>query len=162
MGLPPVRRWCVTPLPGLTEHFEIDATVRFSKLTRKRRELLLHGPTGTKAGGAGAATGSGRGRRRKREPFGRDFEGVIPNLRRRYEEGTWEQQEALEPYRSLRSCPSCGRGAAPPREPFGPGQDPHALDYVNLPIAAVLELVGSLELTEREDARGGDGPEGDP
>ena len=41
------------------------------------------------------------------DPFGRNFEGVIPNLRRRYEEGSWAVQEDLEPYRTLRECPAC-------------------------------------------------------
>ena len=36
------------------------------------------------------------------EPFGKDFEGVIPNLRRRYEAASWVEQEDLEPYRTLR------------------------------------------------------------
>ena len=44
---------------------------------------------------------------RRREPFGRDFEGVIPNLRRRFEEGSWAEQEELDPYRALRDCPVC-------------------------------------------------------
>ena len=41
------------------------------------------------------------------DPFGAGFEGLIPNLRRRYEEGTWVEQEELEPYRALRPCPTC-------------------------------------------------------
>src|SRR5678816_2182447 len=36
------------------------------------------------------------------DPFGRGFEGLIPNLRRRYEEGSWAVQEDLEVYRTLR------------------------------------------------------------
>src|SRR5688572_31577085 len=34
-------------------------------------------------------------------------EGVIPNLRRRFEEGSWVVQEELDPYRALRECPAC-------------------------------------------------------
>ena len=55
----------------------------------------------------------GRPRRRRRktkgevDPFGAGFEGLVPNLRRRYEEGSWVEQESLEPYRALRPCPSC-------------------------------------------------------
>ena len=33
--------------------------------------------------------------------------GSCPNLRRRYEEGSWVEQESLEPYRALRPCPTC-------------------------------------------------------
>ena len=31
------------------------------------------------------------------DPFGADFEGVLPNLRRRFDEGSWSVQEDLEP-----------------------------------------------------------------
>ena len=36
-----------------------------------------------------------------------DFEGVIPNLRRRFENGSWNDQETLEVYRALRPCSAC-------------------------------------------------------
>src|SRR5213596_90022 len=54
-------------LQGLSRSFGIDLTVPFGKLPRKQRELLLFG-----AGNAGRNA----------------FEGVIPNLRRRYNEGS--------------------------------------------------------------------------
>ena len=41
------------------------------------------------------------------DPFGRGFEGLIPNLRRRYDEGSWAVQEDLEVFRMLRDCPAC-------------------------------------------------------
>src|SRR5438309_5767101 len=63
-------------LQGLSRSFGIDLTVPFGKLPRKQRELLLFGAGGGK------------------------FEGLIPNLRRRYNEGSWAAQEELEPYRS--------------------------------------------------------------
>ena len=64
-------------------------------------------------------------RARAGEPYGRDFEGVLPNLRRRYEEGTWAEQEELERYRSLRPCPDVPGSAAEAREPGREGEGPH-------------------------------------
>ena len=50
------------------------------------------------------------------------FEGLIPNLRRRFEEGSWAVQEELEPYRSLRPVPDLPRRAPEAAEPVGQGQ----------------------------------------
>ena len=44
---------------------------------------------------------------RQKDPWGKGFEGVIPNLRRRYEQATWVDQADLEQYRSLRPCDGC-------------------------------------------------------
>ena len=52
------------------------------------------------------------------DPFGRDFEGVLPNLRRRFEEGSWSVQEELDPYRALRECPVCNGNRLRAREIF--------------------------------------------
>ena len=48
-----------------------------------------------------------KGRAAADDPFGAGFEGLVPNLRRRYEEGTWLEQENLEPFSALRPCPTC-------------------------------------------------------
>ena len=60
----------------------------------------------------------------RKDPFGADFEGVVPNLRRRFEEGTWTDQEALEPYRALQPCPVVRGRAAAAREPRRPREGP--------------------------------------
>src|SRR5689334_16517256 len=69
-------------LQALSRDYGIDLNVPFSKLTRKHREVLLFGA-------------------------GKSFEGLLPNLRRRYEEGSWTEQADLEPYRALRPCATC-------------------------------------------------------
>ena len=93
-------------------------------------DLLLYGPTRCAARGNGGGTGghggaSAAGRAQRADPFGRDFEGLIPNLRRRFEEGTWAEQEDLERYRSLRPCPACRGAAAQAAEPQRARQGPH-------------------------------------
>src|SRR2546428_377696 len=71
---------------GLNLADGIDLTTPFARLPRKSKEVLLFG--------SGSAIKNG-------------FEGLLPNLRRRYEEGSWAEQEELEPYRSLRPCSTC-------------------------------------------------------
>src|SRR5216684_1261340 len=61
-------------LQALSKDFGIDLATPFGKLPRKQRDVLFSG-----AGGAG-----------------KRFEGVLPNLRRRYEAGSWSDQADLE------------------------------------------------------------------
>ena len=133
----------------LGRHFDIDITVPFGRLSRKRRELLLYGPGVAK----NSAPTGGRKRRTTRtrvDPFGRDFEGIIPNLRRRYEEGTWERQEALEPYRSLRPCPACDGDRLRPESRAVRVKGQTVSHYVNLPIAEARTAFDEMRLGKRE------------
>ncbi len=75
---------------------------------------------------------------------------MIPNLRRRYEQGNWVEQEALEPYRALRPCPTCQgeRLKAQSRAVKVKGRT--ISEYVGLPISEVVRVIDSLELSDRE------------
>ncbi len=111
-------------LNGLSRDFGIDVSVPFAKLPRKSREVLLFG--------------SGK------------FEGLVPNLRRRYDEGSWALQEDLEPFRSLRPCPTC-KGERLKVQSLSVRVKARTIsDYVNLPIAEALRVFDSLQLTDRE------------
>ena len=136
-------------LSKLGRYFDIDLAVPFRRLPRKRRELLLHGPNG---GTRQEAAPQLRRRRRTStpDPFGRDFEGIIPNLRRRYETGTWAQQEVLEVYRSVRVCPACGGERLRPESCAVRVKGRTMSDYVNLPIGEAQRAFEALEVTERE------------
>ena len=86
---------------ALGRHFDIDVTMPFGKLPKRAKELLLYGPPAPgKAERASAAA-------RQKDPYGKGFEGIIPNLRRRYEQATWIDQADIERYRSLRPCEGC-------------------------------------------------------
>ena len=136
-------------LSKLGRHFDINLAVPFRRLPRKRRELLLYGPNG---GTRQEAAQQLRRRRRTStpDPFGRDFEGIIPNLRRRYATGTWAQQEVLEVYRSVRACPACGGERLRPESRAVRVKGRTMSDYVNLPIGEAQRAFEALEVTERE------------
>ena len=136
-------------LSKLARHFGLDLTLPFARLSRKHREVLLYGPTGNRASRS-APSGRRRNGRLKAEPFGRDFEGIIPNLRKRYEEGSWEQQEKLDSYRALRLCPACSGDRLRPESCAVKVKSRTISDYVNLPIAEVKRVVDSLQLEGRE------------
>src|SRR5262249_37636969 len=91
-----------------------------------------------------------RAAEREQDPFGKGFEGVIPNLRRRYDEGSWASQEELEPFRTLRECPACRGERLKPQSLAVRVKGRRISDYVNLPISEAVEVFSAFTLTERE------------
>jgi excinuclease ABC subunit A len=136
-------------LSTLSKVFGIDLTLPFRKLPRKVRDVLFYGAqTGPRKPDAEAT--KGKKKARTEDPFGTGFEGLIPNLRRRYEAGTWVEQEALEPYRALRPCPSCHGERLKSQSRAVKVKGRTISDYVNLPIAEAVTVLDALELTDRE------------
>ena len=99
---------------------------------------------------AGLRERAGLRQRERADPFGKDFEGVIPNLRRRYEDGSWVVQEDLEPYRTLRECPSCHGHRLKPQSLAVRVKGRGIAEYVSLPLSEALDAFERFELTERE------------
>src|SRR5689334_3646539 len=137
-------------LTSLGRTFGIDLTVPFRRLPKKLRDIVLFGAPGATRR---ADTDGSRKKTKEREPkdpFGAGFEGLVPNLRRRYEEGTWLEQENLEPYRALRPCPTCGgeRLKAQSRAVRVKGRT--ISEYVNLPVSEAVRVFDEQELTDRE------------
>jgi excinuclease ABC subunit A len=112
-------------LQALSRDFGIDLNLGFAKLPKKSRDAVL--------------LGAGKG-----------FEGLLPNLRRRYDEGSWAEQEELEPYRSLRPCSTCLGQRLKQQSLSVKVKGRTISDYVNLPIAEALDVFDGLQLTDRE------------
>src|SRR5688572_2188636 len=93
----------------------------------------------------------GRSRDADVDPFGKDFEGIVPNLRRRYDEASWVAQEDLEPYRTLRECPSCDGWRLKPQSLAVRVKGRGIAEYVSLPVSDALDVFERFELTEREE-----------
>ena len=145
-------------LTALGRNFSIDLTVPFARLPKKARDLLLLGPEAARrASGNGDGTPSGRRRtggagvRHAVDPYGRDFEGIIPNLRRRFDHGTWAEQEELERYRSLRPCPACHGERLKPQSRSVRVKGRTITEYVDLPLDDALRTFQAMEFTSREE-----------
>src|SRR4029077_6216790 len=115
-------------LQALSRDFGIDLALPFGKLPRKQREILLFGGRGT----------------------GQKFEGIIPNLRRRFEDGTWTEQADLDVYRSLRPCATCHGRRLKLQSLSVKVKGFTIADCVDLPISEALTVFDSLQLTDRE------------
>ena len=135
------KRMVRDAVQAIASYHGIDTSVPFSRLPKKHRDLVLHGP-----GVAPAPRKKGVAP----DPFGRDFEGLLPNLRRRFEEGSWTVQEELEPYRALRECPSCHGNRLRAESLSVKIKGKSIADYVSLPVSQAYAAFGELQLTERE------------
>jgi excinuclease ABC subunit A len=142
-------------LTALGGHFGIDLETPFGKLPKKARDLILLGPGSGSGNGNGAVKPASEAAPAKRhrhaaDPYGRDFEGLIPNLRRRFDQGTWAEQGDLERYRSLRPCPACHGERLKPQSRSVRVKGRTITDYVDLPLDDALQAFASMALSDRE------------
>ncbi|HEX6972995.1 MAG TPA: excinuclease ABC subunit UvrA [Vicinamibacterales bacterium] len=137
-------------LGALSKTFGIDLNLPFRRLPKKLRDIVFFGAAG------GRRTEGDPGKRKTtkdkagKDPFGAGFEGLIPNLRRRYEEGSWLDQENLEPFRALRPCPTCAGERLKAQSLAVRLKGRTISEYVNLPISEAVRTFDTLELTDRE------------
>ena len=89
-------------LKAVCEHFDIPFNVPVKQLTDKQLELILYGS------GWERIPITYRRRRGGWRSYETTFEGVIPNLKRRYEETTSDYiRSKIEQYMAHRPCPKC-------------------------------------------------------
>ncbi len=148
-------------LKRLSETFGIDLNVPFAKLPKKQRDLLLFGANGrkhvtkdsaaAKTNGAKKTSKESKSAKRKNDPFGEGFEGLIPNLRRRFDAGSWSERELLEPYRALRPCPDCHGDRLRPESLAVRVKGRTIAEYVSLPVSDALRAFEAFQFTEREN-----------
>jgi excinuclease ABC subunit A len=137
-------------LNALSKTFGIDLNLPFRRLPKKLRDLVFFGAAGarrTESDSARKTTARGRA---EKDPFGAGFEGLVPNLRRRYDEGSWLDQENLEPFRALRPCPTCAGERLKAQSLAVRVKGRTVSDYVNLPVSEAVRTFDALELSDRE------------
>jgi len=145
-------------MDAIGRHFGIDVEVPFGKLPKKARDLILHGPpSAAKAGGRAPTPAAARSAAlaRQKDPWGKGFEGVIPNLRRRYEQATWVDQGDLEQYRSLRPCEGCHGERLRPESRAVQVKGRTISECVNRPVSDTLRAFEGMSLTAREELMAG-------
>ena len=90
-------------LTSLAKHYGFDVEKPFGKLTKKQREAVLFGSKGERID---FSYMNDRGDRITRRHH---FEGVIPNMERRFRETSSSGvREHLQKYLTVRACPACG------------------------------------------------------
>ena len=129
---------------GLAAHYGFSLDTPIKALPKKIVDILLYGNgkerfkvthTGEYGHGEYSAT----------------FEGVIPNLQRRYEQTTsdWAKRE-LEVYMREIPCPTCGGKRLKPESLSVTVGDKNIVELTQLSVTEALAFFDTLELSERE------------
>ncbi|MGZ6389279.1 MAG: excinuclease ABC subunit UvrA [Ktedonobacterales bacterium] len=93
-------QWYSTILAAVAKQFKFSLDTPWNELTEEARRIVLHGtPTSVTF-----YYSNRQGTRRQHEIT---FEGVIPNLERRYREASESGRQEIEQYMSARPCPVC-------------------------------------------------------
>ncbi len=131
-------------MEGLAKEYGFSLDVPFDKLPQKAKDVIFYGTNGKKI------------KLERKSEYGSgtyltDFEGIINNLERRYNESTSEASRAdIESLMSVVSCPECG-GARLRKESLGVTVGGINIDeLVRKSIKDEIKFIDSLVLSERE------------
>ncbi|QSV46614.1 excinuclease ABC subunit UvrA [Geobacter benzoatilyticus] len=138
--------WYHMTLDALAKAFDFDIRTPFKELSPAVQEVILRGSGGRKIEFWWEEDGG------RRHTYTKEFEGVIPNLERRYRESDSEQvREELERYMNVMPCPTC-EGARLKKEALHvkvAGRD--IRQVTALSIKDALEFFAGLALTPKEE-----------
>jgi len=138
--------WYHMTLDALAKAYDFDIRTPFKELSPRVREVILRGSGGEKIEFWWEEDGG------RRHTYTKEFEGVIPNLERRYRESESEQvREELERYMNVMPCPTC-HGARLKREALHvkvAGRD--IRQVTALSIKDALEFFANLSLSPKEE-----------
>ncbi|MBW2029347.1 MAG: excinuclease ABC subunit UvrA [Deltaproteobacteria bacterium] len=131
-------------LDSICQHYGIDLYTPFKDIPKAVQKVILFG------------SGEEEIRFRyakddRRHFYKRPFEGVIPNLDRRYREtDSYQIREELDTYISLRPCPACN-GARLKAESLAVKVGGRAINEITaLPVDKALDFIANLDLDQRE------------
>jgi len=130
---------------AIAERYEIDLATPWEDLATQQRELFLTGTRGEKL------YLSYRNRYGRRRSYMTTFEGIIPNLDRRYRETDSEYvREKIEEYMSVRPCPECGGARLRPESRAVTVGELDIDQLCRLSAVRARSWLATLELTETQ------------
>ncbi len=131
-------------LRSLAKHYGFSLDTPFKKLSRRHQRIILYGSSGEEVpfyywrGGV-------------RRTYYSEFEGVIPNLERRFKETKSDYvKHYIRRYMSVLSCTSCNGDRLRPESLAVRVADKSIANVVKMSIKEALEFFAHLKLTKRE------------
>jgi excinuclease ABC subunit A len=130
---------------AIAERYDVDLDIPWQQLPDECQEFFLYGTNGQKL------QVSYRNRFGRRRSYSTTFEGIVPNLERRYRETESDySREKIEEYMTLRPCPECkGARLRPESRAVLIGGTP-IHEFTALSARRALTWVQDLELTEHD------------
>jgi excinuclease ABC subunit A len=130
---------------AIAERYDVDLETPWQDLPDGSRDFFLHGTNGDRV------QVSYRNRFGRRRSYATRFEGIVPNLERRYRETDSDfSREKIEEYMTLRPCPECHGARLRPesRAVLVAGTAIH--EFAALSAQRALDWVRELELSEHD------------
>ena len=132
-------------IQAIAERYDVDLDTPWEDLPEKSRDFFLYGTNGDRV------QVTYRNRFGRRRSYGATFDGILPNLERRYRETESDMaREKIEEYMTLRPCPDCKGARLRPesRAVLIAGTAIH--EFTALSARRALEWVDQLELSEHD------------
>ncbi|MEE9402445.1 MAG: excinuclease ABC subunit UvrA [Desulfobacteria bacterium] len=131
-------------LDAITQHFQVNIYTPFNEFPEALKDLLLHGSKGK-------AIPFYLERDDRRYTYSRPFEGVIPNLERRYRETrSHHAREGIERFMNVLPCPKC-RGARLKPESLAVKVGGESIHQVcTRSVANLFDFFGAISLSSRD------------
>ncbi|MEA2272050.1 MAG: excinuclease subunit, partial [Solirubrobacteraceae bacterium] len=132
-------------IQGIAERYDVDLDQPWEKLPEEDRDRYLFGTNGDRIHIAY------RNRYGRKRSYSTRFEGIIPNLERRYRETDSEwTRERIEEFMSVRPCPACGGARLRPESRAVLVGGTSIQEFTALSARRALEWLAKVELTETE------------
>jgi excinuclease ABC subunit A len=130
---------------AIAERYDIDVEVPWDELPPECQEFFLYGTNGQRL------QVSYRNRFGRRRSYSTTFEGIVPNLERRYREtdSDWAR-EKIEEYMTLRPCPECKGARLRPESRAVLIGETAIHEFTALSARRALAWVRDLELSEHD------------
>ena len=142
----PSQRWQMDVVEAVCKRFKISLRTPWEELDPREQRLILYGLPKDETVPMRYVGHSGRSR-----SFDATFEGVIPNIERRYRDtdSDWVKQE-IERLMTQRPCPQCQGGRLKPEYAAVTVDGMGIMEVCRLSVARALERLDALRLSERE------------
>ena len=125
---------------ALAQKYHFSLTDPFGQLSEAARHAILYG-TGKEKLELHYSRGNGRG------TLEQAFEGILPNLERRFHETQSDSmRRELESYMAFQPCPACGGDRLSEISRAVTVGDMRIADFCRLPISQALEFINQLKL----------------
>ncbi|MFZ5626355.1 MAG: excinuclease ABC subunit UvrA, partial [Bacillota bacterium] len=139
------NQWMWQLLAAVGKHFGFDLHTPISRFTPEQKKVLLYGAPGQKIHWTFY---SSYGRKHTMDSV---WEGIIPNLERRYRESTSESVKAeIEEYMTTKPCPACQGARLKPEALAVLVGGKNIREVTDLSVEEALRFFEELALTERE------------
>src|SRR4029453_9998637 len=132
---------------AIAERYEVDLDVPWQDPDEDEQNLFLYGTNGDRL------YVTYRNRMGRKRSYMTTFEGIVPNLERRYKEtdSDWPR-EKIEEYMSVRPCPECHGARLRPESRAVKVGEISIHEFTALSAKRALEWLGQLELSNQDRA----------